>query len=72
LDQLSPAARLISNVGFPIFVSLVLLYQVFTMHRESHNLCKGLRDEIARLRAAVEGLRDLLLRSSELKLTIRD
>lgn len=66
------AARLVTNLGFPCFVALVLLFQVIHMHRENHQMIEELKGEIAKMRAAVERLTDLLLHSSELKLRIRD
>jgi hypothetical protein len=72
VDGIETAARLISNVGFPIFVAVVLLYQVIRMHQATYTTFAQISEEAKRMRAAVESLTALLMRASKLDLEIRE
>ena len=72
MGDVETAARLVSNVGFPVAVAVVLLYQVIKMHKDSNRICQDLSEEIRRMRTAVESLTSLLLHASRLNLTIHE
>jgi hypothetical protein len=72
VDGIEAAARLVSNVGFPIFVAVVLLYQVIKMHAATYTTFHDISEEAKRMRAAIESLTSLLMRASKLDLEITE
>ncbi len=53
---MNEVAAFISQVGFPIFVACVLLYQTYNLDRENHRSIEELSRSIAELRDQVHGL----------------
>ena len=59
MDQLT---KFISDVGFPIFVAVVLMYVLYHMHQENHRTLDELARRIGELQAEVYRLVETLER----------
>jgi hypothetical protein len=65
IPDISTVGELVKSIGFPAAVTLVLLYQVFFMHRENNRTSIKYLRELARLRAAVQKLADAISRKEK-------
>ena len=72
VESIPAWARLVPDLGFPVFVACVLLFQVLHMHAENHQMINKLADEVARMRQSLESLTHILLSASELKLRLKE